>query len=528
MLVSHRLATVHVEFTSRCNLKCVFCFASQPEYVGADLDAGTLGEIIGELNSRKINMISVNGHGETTIYPNWHVFADRLLAGGKSLHITSNFAKRFSGAEIRTLAKFKSIEISCDCVDPDLFVRLRRGAELQTVIANLEKVKKAASQGSRMPKISFSCVVSNMNVFALQALAAFGKDLGVGHFNFCNLTKFPDVENGIRILHITEMPIVLMLKARQSILDTCLFLEQSGIEYDIQAGLLDSLNEHIESAGGSGRGTPLAEAKETSGNDESAPRMRRYFSRGQAHQTRDCLDPWSFMMVNSRREVLPCCWHHAIGNLGAGQSLFDVFNNTRIQILRQQLLTGELSSECRECPSRGWISRRDLHRKVQRHLHNPIRRLFSHRMAPVSVSTKAQYPINYSSGWYDLEKDPNIPDPEWNAWRWTGGKAVFCIENPRKDFTLRIRGSVNKSKFQDQTVSIHRGDELIEIFLPFSARFVREYVFSAEKTGISETIGFSIETNRVFVPALTEKNSDDYRELGLQVYEIFLGEQAVG
>ena len=42
LLRSHRTALIHLEFTSRCNLRCTFCAVSQPTYHGRDLDAGCL------------------------------------------------------------------------------------------------------------------------------------------------------------------------------------------------------------------------------------------------------------------------------------------------------------------------------------------------------------------------------------------------------------------------------------------------------------------------------------------------------
>ena len=135
-LVSPRTRVVHIEFTSRCNLRCVYCAASQPTYKGIDLDVKTIDSAIEALKKREIKVLSVNGHGETTLYKNWHLYCNKMLDAGIQLHIISNFAKEFSQDEIQTLSRFKSIEISCDTNDPELLKKLRRGIDLQTLGLN--------------------------------------------------------------------------------------------------------------------------------------------------------------------------------------------------------------------------------------------------------------------------------------------------------------------------------------------------------------------------------------------------------
>jgi MoaA/NifB/PqqE/SkfB family radical SAM enzyme len=498
----------------------VFCYASQPEYEGVDLDATTLENVITELIRMRIDVISINGHGETTIFPDWHRHARKLLDAGKALHITSNFAKYLSEDEVRTLADFKSIEISCDSADPELFSRLRRGADLETVLENLSRVKQAVPGKHRFPEFSFSCVVSDANVFELQALAELGKTMGVRHFNFCNLTRYPDVAGAINVNHISEMDHAAMIAARKAIRSTCAFLDRSGIDFQIQAGLLDTLEEKIN------KKKQAEQQAEQVSLTPAAPGSHRYTTRRQQGLTRNCLDPWSFLLINSRREVLPCCWHHPVGHLGFGQSLRDILNRAQMRILRQQLLTGELPLDCHECPTRGWIAPERLQKRVNRYLHPITGRVRLHgKPSRQKVITKSQYQVEYGKGWYDAEENAGIADREWRAWHWTGRSAEFTIPNPHHDFTFLIRGSVDKLKSSDQTVSIRIENELLDTFSPQSSRFQREYRLPAAKAGQEASTTFCIETNRVFIPALTEPGSRDHRELGLQVYELFLGER---
>jgi len=60
-------------------------------------------------------------------------------------------------------------------------------------------------------------------------------------------------------------------------------------------------------------------------------------------------DPWTFVMVNSARDVLPCCWHGPVATLEGGAALDPVVEGDAVQRLRARLLSGELDDHYRSC-----------------------------------------------------------------------------------------------------------------------------------------------------------------------------------
>jgi hypothetical protein len=84
--------------------------------------------------------------------------------------------------------------------------------------------------------------------------------------------------------------------------------------------------------------------------------------------TRDCLDPWFFAMLDSRRRLQPCCYHPAIGTLGEGESLEDLLEGPAMRELRRQLLTGELNEHCRQCPARALTDLASLRSRLRAEL----------------------------------------------------------------------------------------------------------------------------------------------------------------
>jgi MoaA/NifB/PqqE/SkfB family radical SAM enzyme len=530
LLESSTTEIAHVEFTSRCNLRCVYCGASQPQYKSADLDGETIEKTIAVLKKRNVSVVCVNGHGETTIYKDWHLYCNQLLEAGTALHITSNFAKAFSDEELKTLSSFKSIEISCDTCNPQIFKQLRRGADLKTICFNILKLRAMFTKnGGHSPTISFSCVVSNQNIFQLPEYVLFGKTLGVNHFNFCNLSKYTDLEGIRNPEHISELPAGLLMKAEESLTKTFSLLQRENINYHIQQGLIDTLKKKIQSL----NTNPVPSHSKNdhpvqplnSLDEESCSTLRRYSSPPQEAQTRDCLEPWQFIMIRANNDVHPCCWHQPIYSLGKKQSLAEVFNSTPIKELRKQLLTGNLSTDCLHCPGKGKTSINNLRKKVWYYLKPGINKFLSLKIPDIKTDILRNFEVVYVQGWYSLETNLTIKDPDWQNWCWTAKQALCKLGNPKRKALLILRGSVNKSISQDQCVFIKINSILLDEFLPSTEKFFKEYVITGEMMGDNDEITLVIETNKTFIPSEWDLKSGDNRELGIQVHHLFFGER---
>jgi MoaA/NifB/PqqE/SkfB family radical SAM enzyme len=475
--------------------------------------------IIEFIKQRKVKIVCASGHGETTIYRDWHLYCNQLIENGMRLHIISNFAKTFSIDELETLSHFDTIEISCDTSNPDLFGKLRRGARLERLISNLENLHKITVKNDRkLPTVSFSCVVSDKNVFGLKNYVNFGLDYGVKHFNFCNLLSYPPLRDEIRPAHVTEMSLEKMKNACLILKETFAFLERSGIEYHLQQSLMDSLEEKIHLLDSTGRAyrndPPECDSSEKT-KDFKDPL-----------KTRDCLDPWSFFLVESSGNVKPCCWHASVGSVSKGQSLNTILNNQQIQTLRKGLLTGNLSPYCQRCPSRGWTSIENLKKKVAQYLiPDVLSRFFFSKQSSLKTAPKKPYEIVFQSGWYPVEENSDTQEPEWKTWRWMARRAICFVKNPFKPSTFIIRGRIHKKNFPDQKVSIKIGDRTLDEFVPPDEAFYKEYHISTQMLGRDAQVILNIQTNRFFIPAECEPGSRDSRELAVQIHEIYFGKR---
>jgi len=246
LLQSSHIKTAHIELTTRCNLLCTYCAVSQPEYKGIDMAANSIDAIIADLQTIPVGHILLNGHGETTMIDGWETVAEQILALSGKLKLISNFAKRFSKSEIATLARFEVIEISIDSFDDKVLPLVRRKVKPQRIIENMYRVRAyAVRKQLSPPQFAFSCVVHNLNCESLAEYAALSVAHGVKSIDFCNLTKYPDIEGAKNVYHVAELPIEHIRACYDGLKKALFILDNAGVSYELQDGLVSSIEKAL-------------------------------------------------------------------------------------------------------------------------------------------------------------------------------------------------------------------------------------------------------------------------------------------
>ncbi|MGA7614822.1 MAG: radical SAM protein [Thermoanaerobaculia bacterium] len=354
LLGSPRTGMVFIEFTSRCNLRCVYCPVSQPTYHGIDLPRESFDNFLEQLRRRNVHTVVMNGHGESMIVKGWEVYADRLTDAGFRLHITTNLAKRLTPFEVVTLSRFERILVSIDTADAELLATLRRGANLETIFANIAAIREFASARRRTPQIAISCTVGDLAAPGIADLVDACLERGITTFRFGDLAEFEPIEGVVRTRHVSHLSPEMLDLVRSRFRLALGKIDSAGGSADVDEPLRSLLVDHHGSdVVASDRRTDISEKKV------------RYVTPSST-QTRDCLDPWSLAFVQADAAVRPCCFfEEKLGTL-ATNTLEEIVEGDEFRTLRREIVTGSLRPTCRSCSARPLIDRGEFERKLSR------------------------------------------------------------------------------------------------------------------------------------------------------------------
>jgi len=360
ILTASRTLGANIEFTTNCNLKCVYCAVQKPDYVGQQLNFKHLTSVLDDLEKRDVLEITVSGHGETTQVSGWHSHCNEMLDRDFKLNIITNLAKRLSAEEIETFSRFNSILISCDAIDLKTFKSIRRGSDLRTVLYNMAQITACAAANKREgPRLGWTTVVCERNIFGLIDLVHFGLTQNVKFFSFCNIVIYPSNEMSF-FRHITEMDEADKEKIPAVIEELETILIESGVEYDITSGIKESV-------------AAIQKSQALIEPEEISPDLNHIIYREDLNEetamTRDCIDPWNLAFINSDDSVMPCfVTQEPLGKLGDGNSLESLLEGEINRSYREGLLSGDMREACKACHCKGWTTTENLVKKVNNHL----------------------------------------------------------------------------------------------------------------------------------------------------------------
>jgi len=354
-LITGRLERAAIEFTTGCNIRCVYCQSNRRDYVRQDLDLARFGGIVEFLAAMGARRVSAFGHGETTSAPGWRRCCDELLDAGIELDITTNLAKRFDEAETRTLSRFAEVTVSADTADPALFRRLRPGADLGRILETMAAIRRAAlAEGRRPPRLGWNCVVSDVVAPDLEALVRLGLKAGVERFGFVNLGAYDIPDRGLPLRPLYWLPPQELLRAFTGLSRAVDMAQRAGAVTHVMPRLVELVERRIEEMNGS------AAPVNRLGNAEPGPGQTRY-----------CLDPWANAHLKASGAVWACCRELDLGVEGRDGSLAEILNGPKFQTLRKELLTGNLNPVCRTCPDKQISTLAELRQALEAYHEQP-------------------------------------------------------------------------------------------------------------------------------------------------------------
>jgi len=149
----------------------------------------------------------------------------------------------------------------------------------------------------------------------------------------------------------------------------------------------------------------------------------------------------------------------------------------------------------------------------------------SYDMGTLLVEIPPQEPVlQYSQGWYDPEADPNDIG---NQWRWTKKDAVLKVRNPNSDALLYLKVDGVPERFPEpQKLTVSVGDYVVDVVsITSNQPMMKKYSLPKDKLGSGKLLDVKLSLDKSFIPA-SDNTSKDTRELGVRVYQLYLGKAA--
>ena len=127
-------------------------------------------------------------------------------------------------------------------------------------------------------------------------------------------------------------------------------------------------------------------------------------------------------------------------------------------------------------------------------------------------------------GWNEKEISLSSENEHEREWTWMRKTGVVAFGNPRGPSTLHLRAQSPVDFLSGpQTVTLSIGDREIANFeVADGAPYLERFEIPADALGDGDWIEIALEVSEAFVPAQIDSESTDTRELGLQVFWIYL------
>lgn len=326
LLATPEINGIALSLTSNCNLRCSYCCIQHGDYVFMDMEEGVVENILEQTNAAKMQEVCLGLSGEPTLSKNFVPIAKKLIDNGICLSCTSNFARLLTDDEFEVLSKFHTIEVSIDTFNRDHLKKVRHPVKLENIVYNILQIKIIAKKHRRvLPNFTFNVVLNELTVFDFPDLINAADLLGISHFQIFYMrepTKDFDFSQCPKQLNDSSKREEIGQVLKTSILE----LERLGITYSIENELLHFI-------------VP----------DNLTPQK----------ETRLCIHPWSHLFVLADGVALSCSFIRT-GFINSSTDLAALFNGSRIQRLRYELLSGNLRKECATCSLAEPCSLQDL------------------------------------------------------------------------------------------------------------------------------------------------------------------------
>ncbi len=191
-----QLTKVYIEPTVECNLECITCFRNAWDQPMGRMSESTFESILAGLKLfDPIPSVYFGGIGEPLFHPKTVDWIRRVKQLGTKVELITNgttLTEKKAGQIID--AGLDVLWVSLDGATPQTYADIRIGAELNTILYNLERLAKMRKASHYpVPEIGIAFVAMKRNIADLPQIIKIGKSLRAKYFSVSNIQ--PSTEN---------------------------------------------------------------------------------------------------------------------------------------------------------------------------------------------------------------------------------------------------------------------------------------------------------------------------------------------
>ena len=341
-----RTLSVLIDFTSRCNLKCIMCHFSLPgrDQLRDEISIEEFERLAPQLLPQVTNL-GLSCSTEPFMFPDFL----KALPIVRKYHVpfvwfvTNATMLKDEAIEEIVRAKVDSIQLSLDGATKETFERIRKNANFDKVLANIRRLRdKKIELGSDLPKLQFNVTLMRSNIEELEDILRLVAELGGSEVDLRHVVPYDGLEScELTLFEHKELTNRQLDRARSLVAELGLELTQCPDNFAVEPVPAP--------AAAPAKATPAEAGLQAPRAEDGAPPVEPVHLRG------TCRMPWSMMVIHADGRVVPCTnWftHEAMGNVKQ-QSIDEIWSGPHYERLREEMTTGRLGPNCRVCPAMG-------------------------------------------------------------------------------------------------------------------------------------------------------------------------------
>jgi len=173
-------ATIGIELTNACQLRCPHCDAQHPAIRGKAgyMSADTFALLVEQVRSMKVRNLRLIGGGEPLLHPRFADWVPQLRGLASLITVTTNGQRLTPDNSVAALDVLDAIEVSVASDNAEGFARSRTGGDFEQLLDNLARLRRLRARMRSRTAIHIRVMVRPSETPRLDQLLEFWRPYG--------------------------------------------------------------------------------------------------------------------------------------------------------------------------------------------------------------------------------------------------------------------------------------------------------------------------------------------------------------